>query len=472
MREQLVLQEKETMDLSPVSSVMMGESKKHNNFSNSLNVNSISSLFDLEYFEISGLLSFNSSKTYFGENNWKLNNLEDYDEDKNLMSSSVVNTGISDCFLRCGSLDQIGKNNFNASAKYGESFGSGINKSAFLNKVLYSLFSTNTTLLFNNSIILEKDLIFDFSINPSLYLYNSTNENSGASNINLYSDKMLFAAEEDFISANKTLASTINFNYINPSFFNLLVMPLLTFSPISTHQFSNSLSSSSCFNIFCFQDNSLVFSTNFTLTNPDQFISGNCSILCLTSGGIDKVMLTILNPPNYVKKHKYVEIFKPFDSEEYELVRIKDIYSEFVSGEKELFLSSFLNMPLLAFDFLLKNENNSVVSITNSIYNNPFCLSVLNLPFLTNLPSLTNSSLGSCLAPFMTLSTNKDSDLIFSSVDISSTTSLCIFLVSDSNLVLFIISMNEDDYFKCFGLNRTVSESFQNVQFQKPRGEK
>jgi len=86
----------------------------------------------------------------------------------------------------------------------------------------------------------------------------------------------------------------------------------------------------------------------------------------------------------------------------------------------------------LAFDLSLKNENISGVSTTSCIYTNPFCTSSSNLSFLTSLPSLTNSDLLSCFAPFITSSINKESNLRFSSDDINSPMSFSIFI--DSSL--------------------------------------
>jgi len=96
--------------------------------------------------------------------------------------------------------------------------------------------------------------------------------------------------------------------------------------------------------------------------------------------------------------------------------------------------SSFGNIEIsLAFDLSLKKENISGVSTTSSIYINPMCLSFPNLPFLSSFPSLINSGSLSCPAPFITSSTKIESNLRFSSDNISSFTSLSSLSASSSS---------------------------------------
>jgi len=235
-----------------------------------------------------------------------------YREDNNLINSSVVKTGIKDCSLKCLSLDQIGRFNVDASAKYATSFESEILEENFLISFEYSNLSTNTIFSLRD-LIAELKLSSDLSDNSFLCLCSSINEKSGANNFNENLEKRELATLECLDNANKTLASTTNFilDYNNFSFLSCSATPLFTLRPISIHQSVNPASSSclSLFNISSFQANCLALDSMQVLTNPDQLISGKLFICALTSSGIDKVIDTILS----VKKHKYVEVFKSFD---------------------------------------------------------------------------------------------------------------------------------------------------------------
>ncbi len=107
------------------------------------------------------------------------------------------------------------------------------------------------------------------------------------------------------------------------------------------------------------------------------------------------------------------------------LVRILDLcsLSSYKEKEGECNSNSGIMDNSLAFDRALKNEKSSVVSATNRTHTNPLCLSFSNLPFLISLPSVTSSSSLNCLASFITSSMNRESNLRFSSHDISSSIS-------------------------------------------------
>ena len=271
-----------------------------------------------------------SSLDQIGQSNF--NSRDNIYEENNSSNSSVVNTEIKDCSLKCLSLDQIGKFNLDANAKYTTSFGSGILEENSLISPEYSDLSTNTTFSLMD-LIAELKSTPDLSDSSPLYLCSSINAKSGANNFNEDLEKRELATLEGLDNANKTLASTTNFIlYHNSfSFLSRSAIPLFTLRPISIHHSVNPLSSSclSLFNISSFQDSCLAFASMDTLINPDQLISGNFFICSLTDSGTDKVMLTILDTsefyeevpemlaflstPNYVKKHKNVEIYKAFD---------------------------------------------------------------------------------------------------------------------------------------------------------------
>lgn len=235
-------------------------------------------------------------------------------QESSLINSAVVKTKTSDCFFKCASLDQTGQFSLKASAMKSTSsisdndldasdknelyFSSGIN--------LINLASSSSRLLNSFS---EQPVFAEISDKCPLV---SCRANSGEYNSSFCSLIISLAAENFQKNANKTLLSTTNFTYINPLARSFLNRPFLTFLPISTHHSSNCLSCFNFSNIFSFQDSSSVFSIIDFLINPDQFISENSSILCLTSSGTDNVMLTIFNTSDYVKKHKDVEIYKGF----------------------------------------------------------------------------------------------------------------------------------------------------------------
>ena len=64
------------------------------------------------------------------------------------IKSLVVNTSICDCSLKCGSLDQTGKNNLKTRAKYATSFSSEINLDDF-KKELDNRFNVKSVCIYN-----------------------------------------------------------------------------------------------------------------------------------------------------------------------------------------------------------------------------------------------------------------------------------------------------------------------------------
>ncbi len=235
-----------------------------------------------------------------------------YSASKNFESSSVVNTLISHCSLKCKSFDQIGISNSNANAMNGESVLCEINFSALHNKNCEDVL---------NSIKLERDLISEknFSLDildleqiKSQYLPNSSVNSLGANNSSLYFFNNLLVNESDLNKENTMLVSTTNFilNYLY--FFQMSSLNFLPSSMQSSSvssDFSKSLSSfssnSSCFILFA----------NASRANSLQLSQVNLSIFCLNLSGIDKVMFAILfsdkfscNPHNT----SGLCVFKPF----------------------------------------------------------------------------------------------------------------------------------------------------------------
>lgn len=260
--------------------------------------------------------------------------------DNSLINSSVVNTGTNDCFLRCLSFDQIAELFNNANAKYGESFGSDNFLSDVFKNFLYSDLSKNlidSLICFNldSNSCLDR---FDLEKQMSLYFSNSDFINSGAMNLEFSEENKNDAIEFGFINENSILLSNTNsifylyfplcsedIEFSNSSFSflerlesNFLNESSLACLPSSTDQLINSCSFGdfNFSNISCFQASSLALDSIQERTNADQFISENLFICSLTSSGTESVIDTIL----YVKKHKNVEVFKPFDFEKITLI--------------------------------------------------------------------------------------------------------------------------------------------------------
>ncbi|MCK4521516.1 MAG: hypothetical protein KAU20_03000, partial [Nanoarchaeota archaeon] len=277
---------------------------------------------------ISDMLVSPEHKVYAGEKE------ENYNPNK-FTSSFVERTITPVCFLSNLSFDQREQLSLSAneikSISLRNSSLSSLEKFlesnfALSNIDLYSFNGINSTLCINSSRLLENSSreIFVFVNNSGIYFLISSRANSGE-NGRISGFDSIFSNTEFFQkNVNKTFESTTNLIYNKPLFFNSLSLPALdSLSDLTAHSLKGS-SSLSFFNISSFQDSSLVFLSIDFLTNPDQLISEKDSILCLTASGTDNVMLTILNTSNYVKKHKYVKVFKPFDLKDYSYMKIKD----------------------------------------------------------------------------------------------------------------------------------------------------
>lgn len=236
----------------------------------------------------------------------------------NSTNSFVVNTCATDCFLKCGSFDQIG-HLFNArdSAKYSVSSGSEIRLLASLRNSSYSdrgrviIFALN--LLNKNSKSLEGSL----EINFILDLCSSTSLNRDSGQYNLIDSKniMSFVTPLPVRPVNSIVASTINPIYLSSgcSFLSFLYMPAFTSLANFNASFSVSLDLDTIDlnNLYSFISLEIAL-----LAISDQFNSGKESISDLSSFGTANVNVGIFNPPlavnasNYVY---YVQLYKPFD---------------------------------------------------------------------------------------------------------------------------------------------------------------
>ncbi len=217
-----------------------------------------------------------------------------YIESKNSFSSSVVNTLISHCFLKCSSLDQIGILSSIASAKNGTSLLCGINFSAFdIENCEGAINSINSGNLFTSDKNFSFET-FDFEQIKSQYLINSSISSFGANNSKLYPDNNFLVKELDLNKENTTLVSTINFIFDNSYLYffqisSLNFLPKLIHSSSVNSDFSKSLSS------FSNNSNCFILLLKDSLAISDQFSQANLSIFCLNSSGSDKVIFAIFN---------------------------------------------------------------------------------------------------------------------------------------------------------------------------------
>src|SRR3989344_1744070 len=240
---------------------------------------------------------------------------------KNSTSSSVVNTLTKDCFLKCGSLDQIGHLSIdNDKARYSVSSISSINEPAL--SMNFSNFDLLTTLMVPSNLSTRKSISFTGKdeINSILGLcfLNSSNKNSGANKSSLSENNRLFVTPLPINPVNSILASTSSSMngaiYFNPgySFLYLSCNPLLTALPNSSAPFSVIL------DLATIELNSLysaAFSDIAFRAISDQFNSGMASISSFNSLGIAKVNVGIFNPPLAFNTSNYVynvQIYKPF----------------------------------------------------------------------------------------------------------------------------------------------------------------
>ncbi|MBU4457072.1 MAG: hypothetical protein KKA65_06240, partial [Nanoarchaeota archaeon] len=243
---------------------------------------------------------------------------------KNASKSSIIslfeNITTTDCRLNLGSLDQIGQFNFNASANIGTSL-SCINCMALDSNSLNDssgIVSINSSSLDNCSLNcpeLSPEYFKTACLIPCFLSSSIAYAGENRHKLNDLDKEIISLTGLGLKNDTNMLVSTTNFISYHPSFLCLFHIPSLILSPIRKASASNSVSAFSLLSISSFHDNCLTFDIIDTLTNPDQFISGNCSIFCFTSAGTDNVMLTMLNTSNNVKKHKNVKVFKPFCSE-------------------------------------------------------------------------------------------------------------------------------------------------------------
>ena len=260
------------------------------------------------------------------------------------ISSAVVYNLTSDCCLRCGSFDQIAALIDNASATYGESFGSSGKDSIALSSC--ESYSNDLTNLMNLSISCSRisnscSESLDLDRQSSLYLSNSDFMKSGAKKSALSNENRYAAADFGFIIENNTLLSSTNLIFYSStsrlfsgvslesnssllsgesSDSNLLNEPFFAFLPSSTDHLVNSCSSldSSCFSSFLRNASLLTFSDKNPLVTSDQFISGSDSISFFKSSETDNVMFGIFAPQilNFVYSVNNVkQLYKTFGSD-------------------------------------------------------------------------------------------------------------------------------------------------------------
>src|SRR3989338_11432 len=169
---------------------------------------------------------------YLKEQNFSKNQNRFFDF-RNSANSFVVNTLTNDCFLRCGSFDQIG-HLFNArdKAKYSVSSGSEIKllasfkNSSYLDlgKVLIASLSLSDSASSSAEESPERILILNLCSSASL------NKASGEHNSTDFENIIFLVTPLPISPVNKIVASITNSIYLNSgcSFFSFLYMPALT----------------------------------------------------------------------------------------------------------------------------------------------------------------------------------------------------------------------------------------------------
>ncbi len=257
--------------------------------------------------------------------------------------SAVVNTSISDCSLKCLSLDQIEQLNLSAVAKYCMSSGSGQIESDCLRNDSISGLDINDSLFLKIKSTLESSCsercVFDNI--SDLYFSNSINKNSGAISSSL-SERNNSAVFEFLISAeNKMLASTTSCIYCSEDALNFLDNSLFSFLPNSNA--SSSVKSLSLVNS-CNTFNCDAFRSIACLATADQFMICNSSIVFFNSSGTDNVSVGILlDLFNVFNTHNTGNaLFKSFDSKDlsdFSLEQVTETYSRFENGDDVYFLT-------------------------------------------------------------------------------------------------------------------------------------
>ena len=132
--------------------------------------------------------------------------------DKNEIKSEVENTLTMDCFLNAFSLDQIGKSNFNANAKYSTSFGCGASFNPSDNFTVYSgrenTLNSGSSSFIANSI--SSNFFLAFSAISPLCFSTSSNNFSGPTGLNLPENSKSCTTPSAMNAAKTLLASNLN----------------------------------------------------------------------------------------------------------------------------------------------------------------------------------------------------------------------------------------------------------------------
>ena len=252
-----------------------------------------------------------------------------YSSSKNFWSSLVLNTGSSDCSLKCLSLDHIGRLSSNANAKNGTSFSSEISCDAFSLKT--GAGSLNSINLDNSETFSKKVSLETFDLEQiSLeYFCNSSIRYFGENNLSLCSFNNLFVNESFLNKENRTLVSATNCIY------NLLSLDDL--SMLSFNLFPNSMQSSSVslefaksFWNFSNTSSCFILLANASLAIEDQLSHSNLSILCLNSSGTDNVSDGMFMSYTCNTCDMYDNIYHVF--KDFGLEQVMEMYDKFNSA--------------------------------------------------------------------------------------------------------------------------------------------
>ena len=252
-----------------------------------------------------------------------------YSSSKNFCSSNVLNTCISDCFLKCESFDQIGIPSSKARAKKGTSVLCEINLDALTSDSWEEdtnsiIFGSNDSLYSNSFLV-----ILDFEQMVSEYLLSSFS-NSLGENSSIEYDLINFEVYDSFLNNDMiTLVSTTNFIFDQELEFSSMssfsFLPILIQSSSVSSEFSrpflNSSNTSSCF----------ILLANASLAIEDQLSHSNLSILFLNSSGIDKVKDDIFTSYTYNMYYMFNNILQVF-----KLFGLEGCYSISVELNKEI----------------------------------------------------------------------------------------------------------------------------------------
>src|SRR3989344_2972604 len=218
---------------------------------------------------------------------------------RNSTNSFVVNTLTADCFLKCGSFDQMGHlSRAKDNARYSVSSGSDIRLLASLRKSSY--FDRGKVVIFALNLLNKNSKSLEGSLEISLILglCSSTSLNRDCWQRNLIDSKNIISFVTPFpISpVNNIVASTTSSIYLSSgcSFLSFLYMPAFTSLANCRASFSVSLDLETIDlnNLYSFTSLEMAL-----LAISDQFNSGKESISDLSSFGIANVSVGILHPP-------------------------------------------------------------------------------------------------------------------------------------------------------------------------------